>query len=60
MKNKGERMKHNMMIAVVVGLMSVVSSQTADKTLKVFILAGQSNMEGHGKDSTSSPTGQWE
>jgi len=53
-------MKHNMMIAVVVGLMSVVSSQTADKTLKVFILAGQSNMEGHGKDSTSSPTGQWE
>ncbi len=41
-------MKHNMMIAVVVGLMSVVSSQAADRTLKVFILAGQSNMEGQG------------
>jgi len=50
MKNKGERMKHNMLIAVVVGLMSVVSSQAADKTLKVFILAGQSNMEGHGSN----------
>jgi|GEM_PF-699205 len=29
--------------------MSVVSSQAADKPLKVFILAGQSNMAGHGK-----------
>jgi alpha-galactosidase len=48
MKNKGKRMK-NTIIAAVISLMSVVSSQAADKPLKVFILAGQSNMEGHGK-----------
>jgi len=41
-----------MMIAVVVGLMSGVASQAVAKPLKVFILAGQSNMQGHAHVST--------
>ena len=39
-------------IAVVIGLMSGVASQAAAKPLKVFILAGQSNMQGHANIST--------
>jgi len=35
-----------MMIAVAVGLLSMTAGQAASKPLKVFILAGQSNMEG--------------
>jgi alpha-galactosidase len=41
-----------MMIAVVAGLMSGIASQAAAKPLKVFILAGQSNMQGHVNVST--------
>ena len=43
MINRVQSMKW-MMIAVVVGLMSGVASQAVAKPLKVFILAGQSNM----------------
>ena len=35
-----------MMIAAVLGLMPGIASQAAAKPLKVFILAGQSNMQG--------------
>jgi hypothetical protein len=38
-----------MMIAVLVGLMFGFASQAESKPVKVFILAGQSNMVGHGK-----------
>ena len=48
MRKRGLSMKF-MTIAVVVGLMSGVASQAASQPLKVFILAGQSNMVGHGK-----------
>jgi hypothetical protein len=48
MRKRGLSMKL-MTIAVVVGLMSGVASQAASQPLKVFILAGQSNMVGHGK-----------
>jgi hypothetical protein len=41
-----------MMIAVVVGLMSGIAGQATAKPLKVFILAGQSNMQGHANVST--------
>ena len=41
-----------MVIAVVLGLMSGIASQAAAKPLKVFILAGQSNMQGHVNVST--------
>ncbi len=41
-----------MMIAVVVGLMPGLGDQAAAKPLKVFILAGQSNMQGHVNVST--------
>jgi alpha-galactosidase len=41
-----------MMIAAVLGLMPGIASQAAAKPLKVFILAGQSNMQGHAKVST--------
>ena len=51
MRNRGQSVKC-MLIAVVVGLMSGVASQAAAKPLKVFILAGQSNMQGHAKVST--------
>ena len=42
-----------MVIAAVLGLMSGIASQTAAKPLKVFIQAGQSNMQGHVNVSTS-------
>ena len=41
-----------MTIAVVLGLMPGIASQAAAKPLKVFILAGQSNMQGHANVST--------
>ena len=39
-------------IAVILGLMSGTTGEAAVKPLKVFILAGQSNMQGHAKVST--------
>jgi hypothetical protein len=45
MRKRGQIMKR-MMIAVAVGLLSMTAVQAASKPLKVFILAGQSNMEG--------------
>ena len=51
MRNIGQSMKC-MMIAVALGLMSGIASQAAAKPLKVFILAGQSNMQGHVNVST--------
>jgi len=39
-------------IAAVLGLTSAIASQAAAKPLKVFILAGQSNMQGHVNVST--------
>ena len=41
-----------MVIAVVLALMSGIASQAVAKPLKVFILAGQSNMQGHVNVST--------
>ena len=41
-----------MMIAVALGLMPGIASQAASKPLKVYILAGQSNMQGHANVST--------
>jgi hypothetical protein len=41
-----------MMIAVAACLMSSAASQAVAKPLKVFILAGQSNMQGHAHKST--------
>jgi hypothetical protein len=41
-----------MMIAAVVALMPGIADQAAAKPLKVFILAGQSNMQGHANVST--------
>jgi hypothetical protein len=41
-----------MMIAAVLGLMAGVTGQATAKPLKVFILAGQSNMQGHVNVST--------
>jgi alpha-galactosidase len=40
------------MTAAAVGLMSGVACHAADRPLKVFILAGQSNMQGHANVST--------
>ena len=51
MRKKRQSMKW-MMIAVIVGLMSGVASQVVAKPLKVFILAGQSNMQGHANVAT--------
>ena len=51
MINIGQRMKW-MIIAAGVGLMPLLASPAAAKPLKVFILAGQSNMEGHAAVST--------
>jgi len=51
MRNIGQSVKC-MMIAAVVGLMSGITNQAAAKPLKVFILAGQSNMQGHVNIST--------
>ena len=39
-------------IAVILGLMSGTASQAAAKPLKVLILAGQSNTQGHASVST--------
>ena len=50
MRNAEQSVKR-MMIAVVVGL-SGVASQVVAQPLKVFILAGQSNMQGHVNVST--------
>ncbi len=41
-----------LVIAVVFGLMPAIARQAAAKPLKVFILAGQSNMQGHANIST--------
>ena len=41
-----------MTVAAVVGLMPGAASQAVAKPLKVFILAGQSNMQGHVNEST--------
>ena len=54
MSKKGQRVKCTM-IAVVVGLMLGVASQAAARPLKVFILAGQSNMQGHANVATFDP-----
>jgi len=51
MRNIRQSMKL-MMIAVAAGLISGLASQAAAKPLKVFILAGQSNMQGHANIST--------
>ena len=51
MKIIGQIGKH-IMIAGVVGLMIGVASQAGAKPLKVYILAGQSNMQGHANVST--------
>lgn len=52
---KVQHMRQNMkciMLAAAVVLMSGVASPAAAKPLKVFILAGQSNMQGHANAST--------
>ena len=46
MKNIEQSVK--MMIAGVIGLMLGIGGQAAAKPLKVYILAGQSNMQGKG------------
>jgi alpha-galactosidase len=51
MRNIGQSVKF-MSIAVVLSLMPGTASQAASRPLKVFILAGQSNMQGHAKVST--------
>jgi hypothetical protein len=51
MRNIGQSVKF-MIIAAVLDLMSVFASQAEAKPLKVFILAGQSNMQGHVNVST--------
>ena len=51
MRNIGQSVKF-MIIAVVLGLISGITSQAVAKPLKVFILAGQSNMQGHVNVST--------
>ena len=52
MRNIGQSVKF-IIIAVVLGLIPGIASQAAAKPLKVFILAGQSNMEGR---HTSGPS----
>ena len=51
MRNLGQGVKFTT-IAAVLGLMPGIASQAAAKPLKVFILAGQSNMQGHANIST--------
>jgi hypothetical protein len=51
MRNMGPRAKY-LVIAVIVVLMLGVVSEASAKPLKVFILAGQSNMQGHANVST--------
>lgn len=43
---------HATTLAATLGLVSVIASPAAAKPLKVFILAGQSNMEGHARVET--------
>ena len=47
MRNLGQNVKCTMLV-VVAGLMSVVAGQATSKPLKVYLLAGQSNMQGQG------------
>ncbi|MGA2033791.1 MAG: sialate O-acetylesterase [Thermoguttaceae bacterium] len=51
MKNIGQSVKFRIIVAVF-GLMPGIASQAAANPLKVFILAGQSNMQGHVNVST--------
>ena len=51
MKRIGRNLKY-WMIAAVLGLMPGTTSQVSAKPLKVFVLAGQSNMQGHVNVST--------
>ena len=51
MSNQSPRM-NCLLIAVLLGLMPGGASQAAARPLKVFILAGQSNMQGHANVST--------
>ena len=44
-----------MIIAMVLGLVPGIANQVVAKPLKVFILAGQSNMQGHVNVSTFDP-----
>ena len=47
-----------LMIAVAIGLMSGAASQAAAKPPKVFVLAGQSNMQGQAKVTTFEHSGK--
>ncbi len=51
MRSKGQGVKC-VVFAVALGLMPGIAGQAASKPLKVFILAGQSNMQGHANVST--------
>ena len=42
-------MKKHFFRVIAILAMSALSAQAGSKTVKVFLLAGQSNMEGHGK-----------
>ena len=50
--NAKRKIARCMMIAVAAGLVLATTSHAAGKPLKVFILAGQSNMEGHARIET--------
>lgn len=45
-------MKHVAALLATMLLIAAIAANTAEKPLKVFILAGQSNMEGHAKVET--------
>lgn len=51
MRNKRQSMKC-LLVAAVLGLMPGITSPATAKPLKVFVLAGQSNMQGHANVST--------
>ena len=51
MRNIGPSVKFTI-ISMVLGLMSGTASRASAKPLKVYILAGQSNMQGHANVST--------
>ena len=51
MRNLGQLAKF-MIVAMVLGLTSGITSPAEARPLKVFILAGQSNMQGHASIST--------
>lgn len=46
------RVSMNRVVVALLGLVSAIASQATAKPLKVFILAGQSNMQGHANVST--------